>query len=153
MKWNELWDVINKSYQVIKNIYIYIYILKGIFTNFPSSQRWQPSTLRNVWRPANSRPKWTTFYAWLLIPSTCDSSLIHYGNSAKQLTKSTPHLWQVFSTNLGGLRPRNISQHYPPKVRRPSRSKGYWIPTYPQIQGCLEGHLLWPKGIKSHSLS
>ena len=44
----------------------------------------------------------TISYACSTIPAVRDSSFIHYGNPARQLTKSTPHLQQVFSTNLGG---------------------------------------------------
>ena len=49
-------------------------------------------------------PSWMTTvpYAWSTIPAVRDSSLIHYGNLAGQLTKSTHHLQQVFSTNMGG---------------------------------------------------
>ena len=52
-----------------------------------------------------------------------------------------------------GLRPCSLAQHSPPNEQRLFRSKGYWITTCPQIQGSLEGHMLWPESIKCHYLS
>ena len=46
-------------------------------------------------------PMTTVYQACITIPAVRDSSLIHYGNTARQLTKSSLHHRQALFANLG----------------------------------------------------
>ncbi len=86
-------------------------------------------------------PMMTVYQACISIPAVRDSSLIHYGNAAGQLTKSSLHHQQALSANLGRRGHATTSGTTLQTSQQPSRSKGNQTTTCLQIQWSLEGHV------------
>ncbi len=79
----------------------------NVYQLFPKSTMttFYPLKMMTVQFPSSTT---TVYYACSTIPAVHDSSLIHYGNLARQLTELSLHHWQALSTNLGGkaMQPR-----------------------------------------------
>ena len=59
----------------------------------------------------------------------------------------------VLQRELRGLKPRDPTQHYAPERVMAFQTEGHQLTTCLQIWRSLEGHVVWPEGIRNYSLS
>ena len=76
----------------------------------------------------------------------------------RESTEITPSAGRMSRTDvpqreLRGLTPRNTTQHYASESVTAFQTEGHQLTTCLQIRRSLEGHVVWPEGIRNSSLS
>jgi hypothetical protein len=140
---NSLW--MNTSFiQIEISLIANCYLLKGIIINASLSRNWQSSNHHEdllhhskliSGKQTDDLPSIVPYpNCWWLIPYPLRDC---YG-TAHQVE---PSPWQVFTANLGAQGLTAPPNNYPTNTQRSSRSKGYWVTTCSQIQGCIKDHV------------